>query len=379
MKILIAVGGGGHFAPAFSLINAFPKNWDVLVVGRKYAFEGDKAESLEYQTAKKNNIPFIPLTTGRLQRKFTKYTLPSLIKFPYGFLQALYILQRYKPDVVVSFGGYISLPVVFGASFLHIPIIIHEQTLEAGLANKIASRFADKICISWPSSAAFFPKNKTIVTGNPLKREKTDVSSLLTFQGKDKKLPLLFVTGGSGGSHAINILVEGCLEQLLSTFRVFHQTGDAKEFRDFERLEEKKSTLGEEMKNRYILTKFLTPGEFSGVISLADLIISRAGINTVSELMYQGKPTLFIPLPYAQKDEQMKNARYMESFGMATVHLQTSLTSEKLYEYLTSMIKKKDFYEKQKDQARAVIDINGVQKIIDIIVQLSQKPAYEKL
>ena len=171
MKVLIAVGGGGHFSPALAVIKQMPKDWDVLLVGRKHTFEGDSALSLEYQTAQRLGLQFETITTGRLQRKLTRHTFSSLVKMPVGMAQAKKILAKYKPDVVLSFGGYISVPVVLAAAIQRLPIIIHEQTLQAGLANKIAARFAAKICISWEESAKFFPRSKVILTGNPLREE----------------------------------------------------------------------------------------------------------------------------------------------------------------------------------------------------------------
>src|SRR5436305_1641956 len=132
MKLLIVAGGGGHFAPALAVIEKLPKEIEILVVGRKYVFEGDRTLSLEYQTATKLRIPFKTLTTGRLQRKFTRYTFNSLLKIPIGLSQATNILTKFKPDAVLSFGGYISVPVTLAASILRIPLVLHEQTLEAG-------------------------------------------------------------------------------------------------------------------------------------------------------------------------------------------------------------------------------------------------------
>ncbi len=170
MKLLIVAGGGGHFAPALSVIEKLPKDWDLLLVGRKYSLEGDAALSLEYQTAERMHIPFRMLTTGRIQRKLTRHSLLSLLKTPIGMVQALSILRDFKPDVVLSFGGYVAVPLVLAAHFLRIPIIIHEQTFGAGLANKISSRFADKVCISWEESRKYFPNGKVVVTGNPVRK-----------------------------------------------------------------------------------------------------------------------------------------------------------------------------------------------------------------
>src|SRR3990167_6775375 len=167
MKIVII---GGHLTPALSVIEALPKDAQILYIGRKYSLEGDKALSLEYQAITKKGIPFSAIKTGRLQRRITRYTLPSLVKIPYGFGQSLTILRRFKPNVVVGFGGYVSLPVILAAKTLKIPIVIHEQTLEAGFTNKIVAGFADKICISFESSHKYFPKEKTVLTGNPIRR-----------------------------------------------------------------------------------------------------------------------------------------------------------------------------------------------------------------
>ena len=142
MKIVVI---GGHLSPAYSVIEEL-KGEEVFYIGREHVFEGDKAVSLENEEIKTLNIPFFPIVTARLQRKFTRYTLSSFIKFPLGFTQALRILKPIKPDVVLGFGGYLSVPVIFAASICNIPVVIHEQTLEAGFANrlvaKIAKRFA---------------------------------------------------------------------------------------------------------------------------------------------------------------------------------------------------------------------------------------------
>jgi len=155
MKIVII---GGHLAPALSVMEALPKNTKILFIGRKYALEGDSALSLEYKVVTDLNIPFVGLNTGRLQRKVTKYTFLSLLKFPFGIIKSFLILIRFRPDVVMGFGGYVSIPVIVCAFILRIPVVIHEQTMEAGLANRIVSLFAKKICISWNTSRKYFPK-----------------------------------------------------------------------------------------------------------------------------------------------------------------------------------------------------------------------------
>ncbi len=364
MKILITAGGGGHFAPALSVIEELPKNYEVLIVGRKYALEGDSALSLEYQTAKSLNIPFYALTTGRLQRAFTRYTLVSLLKLPYGFFEGIRVVKSFRPDVILCFGGYISLPVVIAGYLLRVPIVVHEQTQGAGLANKIASFFAEKVCISWESSRAFFPKEKIVLTGNPIK--KFPISNF-QFPISNEKLPIIYITGGSLGAHAINLLVEGCIEKLLKNFILIHQTGDAKQYGDYNRLSILKNSLSGDVKERYILTKFIPPNDVGAIMQKADLVIGRAGINTVTELLSFGKPSLLIPLPVSQKQEQVKNAQFLASVGIGEVVLQNDLTSETFYEKIISMIKHIETYKKHKPVAMALIYKDAGKRIIDVV------------
>jgi UDP-N-acetylglucosamine--N-acetylmuramyl-(pentapeptide) pyrophosphoryl-undecaprenol N-acetylglucosamine transferase len=371
MKLLVVAGGGGHFAPALAVIEALPRDWGLLVIGRKYTFEGDKSFSLEYQTAKNKNIPFVSITTGRLQRTFTRHTIKSLFKIPGGFFQALQIIKKFKPDVLISFGGYVSVPVIFAAHFLRIPIIVHEQTLSIGLSNKIAIPFAKKICLSWRQSQKYFPLSKVVVTGNPLRKtflKKADEDLPI-----HTSLPIIYITGGSSGSHAFNVLVEGCLERLLRKYIIIHQTGDAKEFNDFDRLQKLKETQAEELQERYILTKFVESAKVIDFLKQADLIVSRSGINTLTEILYLGKPCFLIPLPYGQHNEQQKNAMFVKETGLAEVIEQFLLTPDSFYTMIVSMINNLNQYKKHANEARKLIDIHASEKIREVIVHVYKK------
>lgn len=370
MKLLIVAGGGGHFAPALATIEQLPKNWEVLVVGRKYVFEADKTPSLEYQTAEKLGIKFESITTGRLQRNFSRHSLNMLLKMPVGFLQATNIIKNFKPDIVLSFGGYVSLPVCMAARFLNIPIIIHEQTFGAGLANKVISKFADKVCISWEQSKKFFPAKKVILTGNPIKRYEGRSMKYKVF---DEGLPIVFVTGGSSGAHAINILIENILEKLLEKYIIIHQTGDAKEYGDFDRIQKKKENLPQKLQNRYIMMKFVEPKDFYSFLEKADLVISRSGINTVTELLYLGKPALFIPLALGQRNEQLTNALFAKNLGLAEILEQKNLTGDELFIYINNMLKNIYSYKKHETDAKKLIHKDAAQKIISIISDVNQQ------
>lgn len=360
MRVIIT---GGHLAPALSVIKSFSKDVDILFVGRKYTFEGENSISFEYKTAEQLKIPFLSITAGRLQRRFTRHTILSLLKFPVGFFQALLTINRWKPDVILAFGGYISLPVIFAGFINRIPIVIHEQTFSAGLANRIASFFATKICISWQTSSKIFPKSKTVFTGLPLrefnvKNKKLDLP-------EEKDLPMIFVTGGSAGSHMINLLIEGCLEKLLEKFTVFHQTGDSWNFNDFERLNKLRNRFSEKLKNRYKLTKFINSEDMGEVFKKARLVVSRSGINTVAELIYFGKPAILIPL----NNEQKENASFLKLQGQAEVEDQENLTSEKLYKVINEMI----FKENNNLANKNLIIKDAAERIKEVVFSL-QKP-----
>ncbi|MDP2637856.1 MAG: UDP-N-acetylglucosamine--N-acetylmuramyl-(pentapeptide) pyrophosphoryl-undecaprenol N-acetylglucosamine transferase [Candidatus Levybacteria bacterium] len=373
MKIALI---GGHLSPALSVLESLPKEDKVLFVGRKYAFEGDNALSLEYKTITSLNVPFVGLNTGRLQRKLTAHTISSLLKLPLGLLRSFIILVKFRPDVVVGFGGYVSFPVIFSAYLLRVPIVIHEQTLEAGFANKILSKFASKVCISWNSSRKYFPREKIVFTGNPIREPKIDSSigsgAKLKINKEKNNLPLIYVTGGSSGSHFINVLLEGCVRELLEKYNVIHQTGDAQEFHDFDRLEKIKNNLSPELRQRYILNKFINPSEVSSLLREASLVISRSGMNTITELIYFEKPSLLIPLPYSQNNEQLKNAKFLERLGLGKVLLQNELDSKKLFQAISLMFNNINNYKIDAGERKKLPRQSAAQSIIEVIKYVCQ-------
>jgi len=370
MRILFTVGGGGHFAPALSVIRQLPKDVEYTIVGRKYTYEGSDTLSLEYVTAQKNNLPFIPITTGRLQRSFSKFTIPSLLKIPVGFWQAKNILQEFRPDVILSFGGYVSVPVVIAASSLRIPIVIHEQTQHAGLANKIASKFAKKICVSWKSSVKYFPKEKTVLTGNPVKPELMDA---IISSEKETTYEHVFITGGSQGSHKINMLVHDVIAEILPITKVIHQTGDAQQFNDYDKLVAFRETLPTSLQEKYVIEKFVSPEEMIHVVSQASLVVSRAGINTITELLLLKKPALVIPLKDGQTNEQIENARLFTSSGLGAMIDEDTVTPEEFKKQLVQMISERDKYTRKKDVPEFDLHLSATKHILEVLYDVVDK------
>lgn len=377
MNILITSGGGGHFAPALAVIRELPEDTHFLVVGRKYAFENDKTIALEYRTANALGIPFTTITTARLQRTFTRHTIPSFFKFPVGFFQARQIIKKFKPDAVLSFGGYIAVPITLAAKSLQIPVVIHEQTLGAGLANRIASPFAERICLSFEESKKFFPPSKSVVTGNPLREEflTSTLSQSPVVPPKNHKL--IYITGGSLGSHALNALVEKSLGELTREFTLFHQTGDAQEFQDYDRLMKRRDTLPKEQKERYILTKFVNPDSVGALMKTADLVIARAGINTISELMYVNTPSLLIPLPHGQNNEQLKNAQFLASLGLSEVLEQERATPESFIGLIHEMVHNIKRYTISPSKRKELIREDAASNIIRIVQDVTKEKTHQ--
>lgn len=344
MKILIT---GAHFTPAVAVIEELKKYPEVklVYVGRISTQEGDPSLSQESQFLPRLGVKFIPITAGRLQREFTIYTIPSLLRIPIGLIHALFIILKEKPDVILSFGGYVALPSVFAGWLFSIPIIVHEQTLISGLANGISAFFADKIAISFRSGDEIDNK-KTFVSGNPIRSIVTRPDGNLRKYNKifnvarRERLPVILISGGNQGSHIINETVETCVEKLTKIICVIHVTGDNK-FRDFERLRD----LGE-YGGRYLVKKWIGE-EYGAILQKVDLVVSRAGVNTLTELTYLGKTALVIPIPHLYQDEQNKNAKYFKKLGLVRILPQNELNSETLFKNIESCLNDLNHLSKQ--------------------------------
>lgn len=356
MKILIT---GTHFTPAIAVIEALQKmgEQDIVYVGRKTTLEGDRTRSVESKILPALGVKFIPVIAGRLQRSFTPFTIVSFLKIPIGFLQTLFVILSEKPDVILSFGGYVGVPIVIWGWLLSVPVIIHEQTLVTGLANKISSFFADKIAVSFGKST--FKGRRVILTGNPIRQEIIDIKKVKLTQSKGG-LPMILVMGGNQGSHIINLIIEKCLTKLLKFARVYHQTGDSK-YLDFERLTSFKLKLGD-LGQRYTLKKWIGE-EYGKVLMNADLVVCRAGINTLSELAYLGKPALVIPIPYLYQDEQNKNASFFEDLGLIQILPQYKLSEESLVKEIKSLLKNLTSITGSAKQAGSVVDITAARRL----------------
>lgn len=354
--------------PAQAVITELKKSadWEIYYFGRKYATEGEKTLSVESKIIPEMGVKFISITTGRLQRQFSRHTIPSLLRVPFGILQSFYWILKIRPEVICSFGGYVSVPAVISGWILRIPILTHEQTITFGLSSRINSRFVDKIAVSFPDSMTHFPKSKVVLTGNPIRKEVFSLSHELKITNHG--LPIIYITGGNQGSRMINKVVTQILPKLLKKYVVIHQCGGA----DYEDLKFQTSSLKPEEKRNYFLYNYVGPDKIGDVLNQSDLIISRAGANTVCEVAALGKPTLFIPIPWTYQDEQTKNAKMLQKLGIAEILNQNDLSPENLLEKIFLMTENVNQYKKNRETARALIRLDAAERIVKLINDLAQ-------
>jgi UDP-N-acetylglucosamine--N-acetylmuramyl-(pentapeptide) pyrophosphoryl-undecaprenol N-acetylglucosamine transferase len=321
---------GGHLTPALSVLEQLQIRGyeDIIWIGGKYSQTGNKNTSPEYQVVKNKNIKFVELKAGKLWRKLTfKSIIPGLINFlliPYGFIKAFFIILYYQPDLVLSFGGYLALPLVISSKLLLKKSITHEQTIVTGTTNKYIAKFADIILVSWEKSLSYFPKNKTNFVGLPLRRSiYTQKENTKIF---DNNLPILFAVGGNQGSNTINWRLLKILPELLEHMNVIHLTGNSSLTQDFNKAVYLRESLSTELKSRYLVKEhaFDTEYDYAKYLASSDIVLSRAGANTIAEILYMGKLSVLIPIPWSSHNEQQLNAELVASTGLGFVIKQTN-------------------------------------------------------
>lgn len=357
---------GGHVTPALATIDeimAQDAHARVVFVGRKHSIEGSDVESEEFRLITQKNIRFLPLVAGRLKREGGIFAIASLLKVPVGFFQAIVYVAKEKPDIIVSFGGYVALPVVVAGWLFRIPIVTHEQTRCPGLANRWISILSRYTCTS-------FPKNKADIgfagpvtyTGLPMRADVFFPPARLSFDLPKGNQPLLVIVGGSTGSVSINAVVFEALPAILSVFRVVHQTGRMSQ----KEAEDAKIRL-ESLGSRYVPRAYIDAPDYSYVLHHGAIIVGRSGANTVLEIAAIGKPALFIPLPWSGQNEQLHNAELLKTAGSAVILPQHELSAESLVAALTDMRKNLKKYSDAAGQIAPTIPRDGAKRFVSVI------------
>lgn len=375
IRLVIAGGGtGGHVHPALAVINELRERQLIADL----TWIGSDA-SVEQEAAKRAGIRFVAIPTGKFRRYLSLQNFTDALRVPLGVLAARQSLTAFKPSVVLSTGGFVSVPTVFAAWRLA-PVITHEQTATIGLANRINARFADVLALSFESTRSSMPRlhHDIRVTGNPVRPQlrQGDRERGLERVGFRHDLPVVYVTGGARGASPINQRIASVLPQLLNQAQVIHQTGPASANSDAEKLAELRAQQPSETRRRYYITEFVGE-ELPDIYAAADLIVGRSGAGTVAELAFVGKPAILIPLPGTGGDEQSVNAHVLADVGGAVLLPQAEATPQRLLAELSSLLADRERRDRMALAAASVARPDAAASLADIVVELAakQKPA----
>ena len=316
-KFIISGGGtGGHIYPAVAIANELKAQFPdatFLFVGAKDKMEMQKVPQAGYKIE--------GLWIAGLQRKITVQNAMFPIKLASSLLKSFFILKRFKPDVVIGTGGFASGAVLKVASMLGIPTVIQEQNSYPGITNKLLAKKANSICVAYENLERFFPKEKLHFTGNPVRQDLMEVASkkeeAIAHFKLDASKKTLLILGGSLGARRINQLIEKELDFLLQLdFQIIWQCGKHY-LNEYSKYNETENVQ---------VTAFIDRMDL--VYAAADVVISRSGASSVSELCIVGKPTIFIPSPNVSEDHQTKNAKAIVERGAAILIKESNLDDE---------------------------------------------------
>ena len=353
MKKIILTGGGtaGHITPNIALLPTLKK------LGYEIKYIGSKT-GMEAELIKAQGIPYEGISSGKLRRYFDLKNFTDPFRVIKGLFEARKIIKNYSPDIVFSKGGFVSVPVVMAAAFLKIPVIIHESDITPGLANKIASKFTTKICTNFPETLQYLPKSKAVLTGSPIRSELLtgDPEAARKLNGFDNK-PTLLVIGGSLGSVIVNTAIRKSLKDILKEFNVIHICG--------------KGNVDESLLNTTGYRQYeYVNDELRDFFALADVVVSRAGANTICELLALRKPNILIPLSgAASRGDQILNAESFENSGYSEVIDEDSLGNVSLSEEISLLYRNRQSYIDTMSKSDAT---KGVENIIGLIKELTE-------
>lgn len=351
MKILFTGGGtGGHFYPIIAIAEEIRElAIEEKLVGVKLYFAS--VDKYNDRLLFENDITFVGVTAGKIRRYFSIANFFDLFKTAFGIIRALWKLYWLYPDVVFGKGGFASFPMLVAARIIRIPVVIHESDSHPGKVNLWAKKFAQKIAVSYPEALEYFPKEKTALTGNPLRKEILNpiTEGAHEFLKLDPGVPTIFITGGSQGAQPINEAVLAVLPELVKNFQVIHQVGQA----NYADIKTRTGVIIGKDPNfgRYHLYESLNDTALRMMAGVSKLIISRAG-STIFEIAHWGIPSIIIPLPESISHDQTMNAFTYARNGGAVVIEQTNLTPSVLLSEIHRLMASPDLRLSMSQKAR---------------------------
>lgn len=352
MKKIILTGGGtaGHVTPNIALVPKLKENgFDIKYIG---TYNG-----MEKQLVQDAGLDYVGISSGKLRRYFDLKNFTDPFRIIKGYFEAKKIIKKYKPDVVFSKGGFVTVPVVYAANKYNIPVIIHESDMTPGLANRLAIKKSTKVCHNFPETAAYLG-SKAVHTGSPIRSELFSGNKItaLDMCGFSANKPVIMVTGGSLGAENVNKLVRSALPSLLEKFQVAHLCGKGK-------VDESLNDVKGYAQFEYI------SDEMKDFFAMADLIISRAGANSICEIVALHKPNILIPLSAnASRGDQILNAKSYKKQGFSQVLDEDTATPDDLINMVNTVFENRATYI---DAMQKSSISNGVDKIIELINSLA--------
>ena len=354
MKKIVMTGGGtaGHVTPNIALFDSLQKDgYEIHYIG---SYEG-----IEKGLIEDKKIPYYGISSGKFRRYRSWKNLTDPFRVLHGFFQARRLLGRIRPNVVFSKGGFVSVPVVMAAKTRHIPVIIHESDLTPGLANKLAMPSATKVCCNFPETLPYLPKEKAVLTGSPIRQELLhgNKQAAKDFCGFTGDLPILMVMGGSIGSVYINNAIRGCIDTLLTKYQIIHLCGEG--------------NIDESLKDKKGYAQFEYISEnLPDLFAAADLVVARAGANSICELLALHKPNILIPLSRnASRGDQILNANSFAKQGFSAVLEEEEVTSEKLMATIDDVMAHRSKYI---DAMKNSGQMNAIETIMGLIEEVSR-------
>jgi len=375
-KILITGGGsGGHVSAALSIISSLQEKYfldkeQFLYVGGDLGMEGERSgNSIEQKLMKGKDFNCKYIRPGKLQRTFSFNTIRLLLRTVLGFWDSYKIVREFRPDIVISTGGFVTVHVCLMAKLFKAKIYLHEQTATVGLTNNLVGKVSEKVFISFESSRKYFTKAETILTGNLVKEDIFNIKgqgkladTIKLMKEHQDQYPIIYMSGGGLGSHLINDTVKECLPLLLQKYQIILQTGENRVFKDFKALQNAKASLPKELQSRFLPVTYVQSHDIGYLLNNIDLFVGRAGANTVYEMGVLQIPSIFIPIPWVTHNEQQMNAEVLVKLGLAEIIQEGELTSGCLVLRIDRFFKRK--LEINKDELKKVFKTDANKLIL---------------
>jgi UDP-N-acetylglucosamine--N-acetylmuramyl-(pentapeptide) pyrophosphoryl-undecaprenol N-acetylglucosamine transferase len=339
------------------------------------------ATGLEAEIVPNRGIAYKSIATGKLRRSsrgllgmLTITNLRDMLAVPKGLIDAYRILKAYKPDAILSTGGYVAVPASIAAWLLRIPLVIHEQTTTIGLANRICCALAHTVALSFEIARADLPTRAragAVVTGNPIRNETLAGSRT----GADRRfgitpdMPVILITGGAQGARVINTAILDAISTLTKTHFVIHQCGK----QGIDTLSAARATMPDETRERWFLSAFLDADAMADAWAAAAVVIARAGAGTVNEGLILGKPMIFVPLEPSSRDEQLRNAERSAELGAAVIVRQAECTADALLAALHAIVETPGCTERMSAAARGSAITDADVRIARLLVSIATK------